>query len=341
MKLILFASLLCLALSSPFYFRVPAETQVISDSAPSCISDYFTGFFAKFGLEQPKQIIQCFDEKSAALYFKHIYEVAHLTKDAEDRKTVQVHLDWLKLLAFHKALDSVHSCIGQTEDIKKLLEVFGAKEHNHHLFMLAKYIYYQANFGVLSERLSCLTGALDEKNFTKAGYIAGCITNKTVSEIKSRGLALEALNGFWNGVHIALGLPDAESVWGCWNNETAAIRLKFIYGLSAAVSGGKWKDASYNTEKYYEEHGKELIEKIPKDAWKCWKESDDTKAESAQLKTDITSPDFYEKVAKFVHGHQASYWHLQKTIKENMDDHNFNHAGNAYGHLLQAVVAAK
>jgi len=338
MKLILFATFLTLALTSPLYFRVPGLTKTISDSAPSSITDYYTSFFAFYGLDQPNQILRCFNEKNAWLYFQHVYGVADLVKDAESRDKLHVHLDWLKLKALKKSLEGLHGCIAQTEDFSKLLEALGAKERNPHLFKIVKYTYLQANFGKLSERLPHLTGAIDEKNFTKAGHIAACIVNKTSSEIKSTGLALQALNAFWNGVHLELGLPDAESVWGCWNNETAFIRLEFIYGLSHAVSEGKWSDAAYNSGKWYEEKGKELLKKIPQEAWKCWKTCNDTLIESAKLKVDIASPEYWDQVNKFVHGKQAIFWQIQKAIKESLDHHNFIHAGGAYANLLKAAA---
>lgn len=341
MKLVLIATLLSLALANSLYLRAPGAVSPISDSAPSCISDYFTAFFAHFDLDQPQQIINCFDDKSAAAYYAHLYLVTELVHDAEARNRVQVHLDWAKLLVLHKKLEKVHGCIASTEDFTKLLEALGAKERNPELFLLAKYIYYQANFGKLDQSLPKVTAALDNKDFKTAGDVAADIVNTTATELKTRGLALEALNGVWNGVHIALGLPDAESVWSCWNNDTATIRLEFIYGMAAAVANGDKNDAAHNTEQWYEETGKDLVNKIPDDAWKCWAKSDDTKSESDKLGVDITSQDFYEKVSKFVHGNQAAYWHLQNAIKVNLEQHNFIHAGSAYGHLLQAAVKTK
>jgi len=341
MKLLLVATLLSLALANSLYLRAPGATQVISDSAPSCITDYYTALFAHFGLDKPQQLLNCFDDKSAALYFAHLYEVSTLTQDAEARNRIKVHLDWAKLLVLHKGLEKVWGCIGSTEDFSKLLNALDAKERNPELFMLAKYIYYQANFGSLAEALPKITSALDGKDFSKAGDLAGGLINTTVSELKSRGLALEALNALWNGVHIGLGLPDAKSVWSCWNNDTATVRLEFIYGMAAAVANGKQNDAAHNTEKWYEETGKDLVNKIPDDAWKCWSESEDTKSDSQKLGVDITSNQFYERVDKFVHGHQAAYWQLQKAIKISLEQHNFLHAGSAYAHLLQAAVAAK
>lgn len=337
MKLILLATLLSLTLANSLYLRAPG-VQPISDSAPSCITDYYTALFAHFGLDQPSQILNCFDDKSAALYFTHLYQVTSLVQDAEARNKVKVHLDWVKLLLLHKQLEKVWGCIGSTEDLTKLLAALGTTERNPELWLLAKYIYYQANFGPLSESLPTVTSALDSKDFKTAGDAIANIINTTSSEIKTRGLALEALNGLWNGVHIGLELPDPQNVWSCWNNDTATVRLEFIYGMAAAVANGKQNDAAHNTEKWYQETGNELAKKIPDDAWKCWQQSDDTKAESAKLGVDITSDTFYERVSKFVHGHQAAYWHLQNAIKVSMEQHNFNHAGSAYAHLLQAAV---
>jgi len=60
-----------------------------------------------------------------------------------------------------------------------------------------------------------------------------------------------------------------------------------------------------------------------------------------ELKFDITSKEFGEKLSKFVHGHQVIFWGLQKAIKENLDEHNFIHAGGDVAHLWQAAASGK
>jgi len=340
MKIILIATLISFALANTLYFRSPASLAAKEESGLSCVAGFFTGFFAHFNLGEPKQLLSCFDEKSNDLFFKHISAVSDLVQDAEARHQVQVHLDLIKLLAMHKALEPVHTCIVQTQDHQDILKALNIKPSSDEDFGLAKYIYYQANFGKLAEEVPQIVGALNNNKFNEAGDMAAGFVKSSVEEVQSQGLALLALDGLQNGVHIRLGLPDAESIVSCWNNETATIRLEFIYGLAVAVTNGDKKDALSNLETFYANGGSDLINKIPEDTWKCWGESKDVKSESEVLKIDITSDGFHQRGVNFIKAHPGIFWHLQKVIRSSLEHHNFNHAGDAYGHLMQATAAS-
>jgi len=336
MKFILIATLLSLAVANTFFLRAPATAA--DDNAVSCGHGFFTGFFKHFGLEEPTQLLNCFDKKSNDLFFKKLEAVSDLVQDAEGRRTVKVHIDLVKLLALHKALEPVHSCIAQTQDLQDLMKALGGSYASDEAVALAKYIYYQANFGKLASSVPQVVAAVHNNDYAGAGDLAADIVNSTVNEIRTQGLALLAVDGLQNGIHITLGLPDAQSVFSCWNNDTANTRLEFLYGLSVAVTNGDKEDAAANTEAFYEHAGKDLINKIPAETWKCWGESDDVKLENDKLMIDITGDGFHQRVAKFVSDHQCAYWHIQKTIRSSLEQHNFHHAGTAYAHLMQAAA---
>lgn len=341
MKLLLSIILISFAFSNALLLRPQDSSPFDIEKAPENLEAFFTAYYAHFELGQPKQLLRCYDRISSDLFFKHLHIVADLVEHAERREKHKVHLDFVKLAVLGKALQRSGNCVAQTQDLQDLYNKLNITNRDPQVLGIISYIHFQASIGELAVDMPKIISAIDNKDFTEAGELSAVNAEESLGDVNNKGTSLLALKGLWNGVHIGLELPDAASILQCWNNETASVRLEFVYGLAHAVAEGSAKDAAYNTEKWYEEKGKELLGKIPAEAWECWKNSDDTKKESERLKVDITSDEFHEKGKKFVLSHQVPYWKLQKIIKENLEQHNFIHAGSAYASLLEAIAATK
>ena len=315
----------------------------ISDSSDDNepIDQFFEGFFDYYNLSRPSQILNCFCDKSASIFFDTLYEKYEVLKDSTERASLQLHIDYAKLSLLYKALESTNACAFLTQDITDLLDALNIKKRDPSKFGMALYLNYQAHYDDLYEAYQPLIDNLNAKNFTEAGRVYGDILNYTVTTIRKEGSSLQAFNGFGNGFSIQLDIDEPSDSLDCYDNDTSSVSLNFIYKLSVAVTDGKFYEAPVNTLNFWEKEGKDILSKLPKDVMDCDSQSNDHQLVSNKLGIDIYTEEFGDLMKRYINNHRLSYYGYLKGIRSSFEDHNFIHAGEAYAELISAIASKK
>lgn len=305
------------------------------------LRSFYGKVFDKFKLSRPNQILNCFCDKTAGLFFDSLYDIHQILIDTNERNSVKLHLEFAKLMIKHRPLHDVFACIAMTQDFTDLLDALDIKQRNPRDFMIAKYVYYQAEYPDLVENFLPVIDGLDSKNYTAAGKAYANVIAKLVNSVKKQGLNFLAYEGFQNGIAVRLDIENPSDILECWDNENAGYYLEFLYRLSQYVTEGKWQDAPYNANKFWYETGRELMKKIPKEVGECVQKSEDNGLIRKTLGIDVESKEFLDLMLKYIGENRIHFFWMMKGLRHSFDHFNVNHAGYVWGHFLEQIAKSK
>jgi len=314
---------------------------MMSDEGTQEISDFYDGLFSYFNLSSPSQIISCFDDKSAKIYIGALYEKFEVLKDTTERSSLKLHLDYGKLLLIFQALKSTFSCFALTQDFTDLLDTLNVTERNPEIFKTIAYLNYQAHYDDLYEAYKPLIDNLNSKNFTEAGSVYGSIMSYAVKTVKEEGLGRLAYNAFGNGENVRLDIDEPSDSLDCYDNNSSALYMHFLYRLAVTVTESKISDSYENALDYLENEGRDIMRQFPDGVMDCERASDDYQKKITKLGVAIYTHEFLELMRAYASRHHFAIYADLKGLRSSIENHNFVHAGSIYGHFLSAVASTK
>jgi len=302
---------------------------------------FYQTFFGQYKLSRPNQILDCFCDKTADLFFQSLYDSHQILIDTNERNSIKLHLEFAKLMLTYRPLHDVFACIAMTQDFTDLLDALDIKQRNPRDFMIAKYVYYQAEYPSLVENFQPVIDGLDNKNHSAAGKAYANVIGDLVHSVKKEGLNYLAWEGFENGIVVRLDIENPTDILKCFDNEAAGNYLEFLYKMSEYVSEGKYVDAPYNANRFWYEVGEKLMKKIQDEVLECVKKSEDNQLIKKQLGIDVESREFLDLMLKYIGENRLHFFWMMKSLKHSFDHFNLNHAGYVYGHFLEQIAKSK
>jgi len=305
------------------------------------VADFYGGLFSHFNLSNPDQLISCFDDNSAEVFFGVLYEKFAILKDTTERNSLKLHIEYGKLLVIMQLLKSTYSCISFTQDFVDLLDALNITERNPDVLHLIAYINYQAHYDDLYEAFKPLVDNLNAGNFTEAGRIYGKIKSYAVKTVKKEGLGRLSYNGFGNGEAIRLDIEEPSDSLDCYDNNSSALYIHFLYRLAVVVTEGEACDAYENAVDFLENEGLQIMKQFPDGIMDCERASADHQRRTDKLGVDIYSQEFLELMRGYASHHHYRIYAELKGLKKSIENHNFVHAGEIYAHFLSNVADTK
>jgi len=313
--------------------RIPGDHRPIDN-----LRYFFLTIFDQFGLDEPEDLIGCFDDKTAAIFFKSLFEFHEILTDTKERNEIRLHFDYLKLKILAKGLESVHECVIESDDYDELLDAMGVEERDSKKLMIYKYIYYQAEYEDLLEDFTSVVENLEDQDHKAAGIAYYRLLKRTVNNIKKLGVFFLANQGFGNGFSLRFGLSDPRDSLKCWNDSSSETFLKFLCGLSSAVVNGSWYESPVNARIWWDTWGSEIWDAIPDKVWSCLGDSKDYEMMIGKIGKDIFDDNFGELLLRYINNHRLNFFLTMKGIRHSFDKFNVNHAGFVFGHLIQRIA---
>jgi hypothetical protein len=305
------------------------------------VNEFFTGLFAHFGLEQPKQIIyECFNEKYAGLYLISLVEYNQILVDAVARDSWRFHIDVIKAYILAIFEHPVGDCITATQDLSDLLAALDVKR-DPFWSAVTNWLYFQAHYAQQLDGFGPVIEGFKKGDFKAAGDAYGALMNETVAVVKEEGLADLAHIGFSNGFALGLDIDLPSDSLAAWNDTTAGYDLELVIGATKAVADGHWWDSYDNLVKFWEEKGEAIFNKIPASVWECLAGSEDNKKVTAKLGVDVLSKEFGDLAVKWIKRHPGRYHAHAKHLLKSFAELNFVHAGILHAHLTWEIARSK
>ena len=303
--------------------------------------EFFDGFFKSFNLSKPTEIINCFNQESSEAFFQVLYEIRSVLGTSYIRVLIKSPFVDSSLTNILKALFLTNSCILPTQDLSDLMGVLSLSREELKTLPIAFHLYYQANYERLHSDFLLIINSLEVHKFFEAGVIAAQTFNSTLKVIRREGVLPLALKSFANGLAIQADLDKFNESLKCYDNNTSAVIIHFIYSLSDAVCSGNKTEALMNTLDFWEKEGKRILKTLPRHTMKCHLYSEDHKKMSKQLGVDLYTEEFGELIGSSIEAFNSTYYECSCEIKLLLENDNFIGAGQEFGRYIKRQTSLR